>query len=205
MAEMNDNDIERDIVGTYMMYKGRLVYVLSNDRAKLRVRYMDTMVEAYVLLNFENLKAIRGRVGMVNAGGYVGYATRTPMRKMQVGMTWRNTTMYLVCKRKDREQQAYDDLRNNRGVSLSDAVRNIYPKLPEAFAIAKETTGGCAFDKQFAIDYTGAIYYKDQGVVGSTPITCKLSIDKIVLLDKYSHLQPLLEKDYDKTVRTFSA
>ncbi len=205
MDEIANADIDRDIVNTYMMWQGQLVFVLSRHNGnELSLRFMeagDTKRKRFI---FKDFQPIHGRIGMVNINGTVLYLTRTPHRKMAIGMAWNNTKKHTVGQRGDGNLEDYYGFIDHEGRFLHDAVNNIYPSFYKAHSEAKFKKGFVAFDKQFAVDFLGRVHYKAVGVVGQLA-KGKGTLKGVVLSPEYAHLEPLLEKNYDKTVRTFGS
>lgn len=206
MAEMNVRDIQRDIVGTLMNVKDTLGFIRSvHDFGEdgIVVRYLDVRDNNIKDCKFslDIIKPINGRIGMINDGnGGVYYAIRNPSRKMTIGMDWNNSSLVTVT----RPNSEYDleDVRNFRNKGWIDAFNGSYPTLSKALALAKKYESGCAFDKQFAVDCEGHIYYKAEGIVGVLIGKYK-TVKNISWLPGKEHLAIILENDYEKTVRTF--
>lgn len=206
MAEMNVRDIKRDIVGTLMNVKDTLGFIRAvhdYDADGINIRYLDLADNSIKECKFslDTIKPINGRIGMVNDGnGGVYYIVRNPSRKMYIGMNWHNASLTPVT----RYTSEYDmeDIRNFRNAGWIEAFKGTYPTLSKAFGIAKKNNSGCAFDKQFAVDSEGHIYYKNQGIVGKLTGKYK-TVKNISWLPGNEHLAIILENDYEKTVRTF--
>lgn len=206
MAEMNVRDIRRDIVGTLMNVKDTLGFVRSvhdYDDDGINIRYLDVADNRIKECKFslDTIKPINGRIGMVNDGtGGVYYIVRNPSRKMYIGINWLNSSLTSVT----RCTSEYDleDIRNFRNPGWIEAFKGTYPTLSKAFGIAKKNNSGCAFDKQFAVDSEGHIYYKNKGIVGKLTGKYK-TVKNISWFPGNEHLAIILENDYEKTVRTF--
>lgn len=205
MDEIANADIDRDIVNTYMMWQGQLVFVLSRHHGnELSLRFMKTGEIKRKKFIFEDFQPIHGRIGMVNTNGAVSYLTRIPHRKMAIGMSWSNTKKHTVGQREDGDLKDYREFLDHEGDFLYKAVANIYPTFYKAHSEAKFKKGYVAFDKQFAVDFLGRVHYKTVGVVGQLA-KGKGTLKGVILSPEYAHLEPLLEKNYDKTVRTFGS
>ena len=206
MAEMNERDIKRDIVGTLMIVKNTLGFIRSvhdYDADGIYIRYLDVadnnIKECKFSLN--TVKPINGRIGMVNDGnGGVYYIIRNPGRKMSIGMNWGNASITTVTQY--TSEYDMEDIRNFRNAGWIEAFNGTYPTLSKALGIAKKNNSGCAFDKQFAVDSGGIIYYKNKGMVGQLIGKYK-TVKNISWFPGNEHLAIILENDYEKTVRTF--
>lgn len=202
MAEMSARDIERDIVNTVIMCNGvpSLAKNITADARTITVRPVRSTEEIDVPFSLKAITPINGRVGMVNgATGGVYYIARVPFRRMQIGMSWNNSSLTCIF---DKDRADYFQVKEFQHHGLEDAINNRYPSFRQAFKFAKTVEGACAFDKQFAVDYQGTIYYKDQGKVGKVRDTAK-SVEEIIWNKDKEHLQIVLENDYEKTARTF--
>lgn len=202
MAEMSVPDIQRDICGTLVQYEGVPVVAkeISRDGKNLTVRRVMDNHEFKVPFSLQSVTAIRGRIGMINgATGSVYYMERIPVRRMSIGINSNNSRASIVF---DGDGDEYSNIKEFSHHGLDDAINNRYPTFRQAIKFAKNCNGACAFDKQFAVDHKGAIYYKDKGRVGKIVAPFK-TIDKIEWNAGKEHLFFLLENDYEKTVRTF--
>ena len=204
MDEMSVHDIQRDICSTLVLYRGvpvQATAITPNGKTLTVKRVMDDK-EMKVPFSLNDVTALRGRIGMINGtAGCVYYMWRIPMRRMSIGITANNSRVEEIIG-SDREE--YRSIREFNHHGLDDAINNRYPSFEQAIKYAKSANGGCAFDKQFAVDNQRNIYYKDRGIVGTVKAGGS-SIDDIKWRDSFEHLVILLENDYEKTVRTFRA
>lgn len=202
MAEMNERDIHRDIVGTVIMFANAPHYVsdVHNNGEEVSVRPVAGDRTRRVPFSLAAITAIRGRIGMVNTErGGVYYIYRVPNRRMQIGMSWNNSKAAFVAGQ--RGDGGLDDIKGFHSTGLADGILGKYPTLRQAIKFARDTEGACAFDRQFAVNQHGQIFYKTQGKVGAVAANGKTIAD-IKWLEGKEHLSILLENDYEKTVRT---
>lgn len=145
------------------------------------------------------------RLGMVNADGGAFWTERIPSRQWLIGYSNTNTAVRRLqgC---DYQRPALDTVEKLRTFSCMeyvDTLFNVYPSLEEAAASVREFGGCIAFDKQFAINSNGGIFFKDK-YVGELPAK-KKKVEHIVFAEKHKHLILLLEGNYEKDLRDFAS
>ena len=196
MVELSYQDVCTLYDGVTAIRKGKLVKVLSvNPDNPTTIRYKDIRTQRMytVLFNQEDFKTPIRRIGFVNYKGNSIFVARVPRRLYKAGlhvtnMEFRNISMM---REEDRGLYQMDDL------SFYKAYMNIYPTLEEAGDEANANDSVVAFDKQFAIGNKGVIYYKTLSV--GTVVN-----GKIVFNDNHKYLETLLDRNYEKTTRTFA-
>lgn len=203
MAEVENLSFE-DIIQQYanniVCYKGKPVYV-SNVRGDktVNVKDLESGKEAKVAFNLKDFKATKERLGMVNVDNTVIYLTRIPVRRMEIGLNGRNLSIGKVaCPALDSDYRAFANIQSLQHPSIADTLAGNYPTFPKAYRKATDTNGTYAFDRQFAIDFEGNIYYKTK-CVGKAPAKAK-SVNEIIFFDNFKHLIILLEGNHEKTV-----
>lgn len=199
MADLSIADIHQLYEGALFIRKGHLIKVAHVDGRVLSIYNLKTKKTEEVVFMADEYKPLANRIGMVNIGKSVLFLTRTTMRQYSLGITPHNSDIqslpvdYPLGKAKTLAL-----LKNFKAIEILYAYENQYPTLIQAYEKAQEYMGACAFDKQFAVDWNGGVFYKTNrvGKVGSG----------IILFDTgYEHLDILLENGYEKTSRAFKA
>lgn len=108
------------------------------------------------------LQPIQERLGYVNVAENAVYWTRNPIRQYSMGLTRNNTSMTSdgVPLSRDKVSMVLRRLRD-----VKNTLNGIYPSFEES--MQKVTNAGhrsIAFDRQFAVDRAGRIYYKGERV-----------------------------------------
>lgn len=157
-----------------MMYRGTVV---RHELGLIYVREIqeDYIVDAFSLKNQElirfpyeegSLSNLKDRLGYLNLGTNCSFLYRSPKRVYKVGISKEN----VMVKRGDHaltyaERKAEADVLNSlTSLQLYNTLVGNYPNLVNAYKQAKVCNGCVAFDRQFAIDYTGTVYYKCEKV-----------------------------------------
>lgn len=208
MVEMPLRDVCRDIVDTVMMVGGIPALILDAVQEKegilLSCRGIGTNTLPYThVFSLATVKPFQGRIGMVNSSlGGVFYVRRQPARRLHMGITIGTCIIDTVCS--PLKDVSYSQLRRWTNPLWEQTLTNTYPSFKEAFHIAKQHDRGCAFDRQFAVDSTGKILYRGATAVGTIPRRA-VSLRNLQLYPEFQHLQVLIDNNYEKTIRTFSA
>ena len=137
---------------------------------------------------------------MVNVYDSVVYLTRIPMRKMGIGINKGNIAINLLPVKypKGRDDTIYC-IRDLVYEGIHDTLTGKFPTLEEALKkVAKEAPSTIAFDRQFAVNSDGHIYYKTQ-FVGEIALDAK-EVSEIEFYETYKHLAILLENNHEKTI-----
>lgn len=205
MSEMREEDISfadraNQYGNTVILWKGSPNYVkdVIGDEVYLFDLLSQKSHKAEFL--FKDIKPPARRIGMVNVSCTAVYVTRTPIRKMQVGLSKASLLVQMLPWISDYSP---DHLRERvmslKFRPLGQAMSGMYPCISDAYELAKESAGCFAFDHQFAITAKGQIIYKTL-VVGE--VDKDISSEGIVFKPGYQHLINLLDENYEKTFRT---
>ena len=198
MADVSIDDLIQLYSHSIVMLNNRPVYVETFTHTG-KVSYFDlnTQRSKLVLYREDMFKAPTRRIGFINIGGSVIYTYRTPVRKYKVGYATENLKITTLDVRYPLNRTATKErVLSLRAPEIADAFYNHYPSFSEAFTIAKDLDGACAFDKQFAVDANRRIFYRTQ-FVGIVDYEAT-KVSDIVFDAEYSHLLLLLENNYDK-------
>lgn len=201
--EVPYDDLRRDLMGCVVMYKNKPVQVaMIHHNGQVRIRDLFTQREKDVEFTLEEFSKPTPRIGFVNVMGSVFYVARLPVRKYFMGVTTQNTKIHRLGV--DYPAGYGDTVGRVQQLAIpevADAIMNRYPTFEAALEEAKRVRGACAFDKQFAVDRRGNIFYKND-VVGKVDMNAT-SIQDIVWQEGKEHLFIVLDGNYEKTVRDF--
>jgi hypothetical protein len=166
-------DLKTFYQGTVAMYRGRPVLVerINPDRV---FKMKDLITNEFYVAPYDprTISSSVNRLGMVNRNGVAYYLQRIPARRWQMGINSSNTT-YKTLKNVDYRSAGL----NNNSLSecatseVAQTLMNDYPSFKDALSTVKTFGGVVAFDRQFAVDDTRRIHYKNQ-VVGRLPRMC---------------------------------
>lgn len=201
---MSEADIETLYHNCLFIHEGALVKVHSisfgTNPATFTLINLSTGKSTKVVFDQDAFKVPEKRIGFVNIMKSVVYVVRLPLRRYHLGINANNIEVrtpdgipYPMGRIETLSQ-----LSNLNKVEVYNAYAGKYPSLAESVKNAKEWKGACAFDKQFAVDFQGKIYYKEN-CVG------KMDGEVIKFDDEWKYLDVVLEKNYEKGSRTFKA
>lgn len=196
MIELSYQDVCTLYEGVTTIRKGKLVKVLEiNAVTPITIRYRDIRTQRLytAIFNQEDFKIPIRRIGFINFNGNAIFAARVPRRLYKAGlhitnMEFRNLLM------------GHADVRavhRMEDVSFYKAYINDYPSIEEAYLQATQNNTAVAFDKQFAVSYTGSLFYKESSVGD-------VRDGRVVFYDNHKYLETLLDRNYEKTTRTFT-
>lgn len=182
---------------TICEFNGSLVIVIGiEDDLKTLVRELSTSKLKNVKFSTDKFSApINGRLGYVNYGSVAAYYVRRPRRQYKNGLHNRN--VQFIKGEFAYTRQEIDIVSGAIAGTILDAnfencYRNIYPSFEEAQVLIQQGSRLVAFDRQFALDDKGTVYYKGTkagilpGGVG------KESVQDIVWKDQFVSIQALI-------------
>ena len=201
---MDDNvhieDLRTFFMGQVVMYKNRPTKVtMITGEFKYKLLDLETQKQTIVLRAHKDITPPHRRLGMLTIGSLSYYLTRLPARRMQMGLNQNNVRMTRLPFKPDELRDMIDKVCEFDSRELALCMLNKYPSIAEAFEEAHDMFGCVAFDKQFAIDHKGRIYYKTH-LVG---ITSKKSGFQITFDPGFAHLAILLDGNHEKSIRDF--
>lgn len=207
MVEIDVGDIRQMYEHTIVMHGNKPVYISRvGDRGE--VRFTDLLSQKKEVEEF-SLKAFTPpaarRLGMINTCGSVVYASRVPIRRYKVGISFENLKVDSIrdIEYPEGKEQTVNRIRQLEAREIAEAMLNKYPKLKEALKTVEKYGGAVAFDKQFAVDWKRRIIYKTK-VVGSIPPGVD-TVDGIQFNKGYEQLGLLLDGKYEKAIRAVKA
>lgn len=193
--EIAFEDLKTMFKDAVVLYTGRPVKVLDvGANNKFLIFDLITQKREIVEWDFKKFRNPTRRLGMVNLNEGVVYVSRIPHRKYSSGLTKNNlniqglegdrNTQYAACIVKIRELM---------DIGIGDALNNAYPTFKDAKLWVKQFYGTYAFDKQFALDTNGYVWYKTKHVGNWTDGMEKP--EDIQFLPGAEHLKLLLNPD----------
>lgn len=165
---------EISIADAKMMYQESLVL---RKGIPIFIRYVqeDGFVHAWNLVSQKflrfrfkqaDLSPPSFRLGYVNLGTNCFFLSRVPSRVYKVGMSSNNLVMrpteHPLTAVESKE--ARDIVARLSSVSLYKTIKGVFPSLVEAYRDSQENRGCVAFDRQFAVDHRGTVYFKGNSV-----------------------------------------
>lgn len=204
---MDDNisvaDLNTLFYNTVVLYNNRPTKVLRISENKVfRLLDLEAQKISVVPMAHRAITSPTRRLGMVNIDCTVMFIKRIPYRKYQIGINAGNVAIkYLALEVPHPARDVETKLHSMEHASIADCMFGRYPDLETAYNSAVEFAGVFAFDRQFAVDYAGNIYYKLK-CVGRIPGN-KPVVKEIIWDPRFKYLILLLEGNYEKSIRDF--
>ena len=201
---MDDNvhieDLRTFFMGQVVLYKNRPTKVMAlTNELMYKLLDLETQKTIIVKRAHADITPPHRRLGMVTIGSLTYYLARIPARKMQMGLSHNNVKISKLPFRNDELIDMINKLYEFDSRELAMCMLNKYPSISEAYEEAEAMHGCVAFDKQFAIDNKGSIYYK----VYKIGQTSKKGKFQITFDHGYNHLAILLDGNHEKSIRDF--
>lgn len=196
-------DIIQQYLNCVVKYKDRIVYVEDVDLySKVSIVYLETMKRDTVPFNLSSFKVAKNRIGMINFNGFVFYADRVPVRKMQIGLCTNNLQISRPQFNTLRDyNSSWKMVSGLKETAVFSSMVNKFPTFSKCLEVLREgnkSVDCMAWDRQFAVDKEGFIYYKISRV-GNIPVGKNKESD-IVFNAGYEYLSIVLEGNYEKTI-----
>jgi len=203
MVELSHADKVQQYLKTVVLYKDNPVHVERiTDAGKFCIFDLKKQKSSTVEFNFEDFKPPARRIGMVNIMGSVVFITRSPFRKMQIGISKSNTEcFYLNLEYPKGRAATLECALQFSSEGIADAMDNNYPSFEEAVKMVSKDHSAVAFDHQFAIDSNREIHYKTRAV-GVLDKDVKPSVYNIKFSKGNEQLITLLDNNHEKTYGT---
>jgi hypothetical protein len=202
MPEARQEDLSMMFEESIVLYRDKPVYVTAVRGTNFHFYHPEDgdLVRKY---SDELWTSPTRRIGMVNLDGTVVYVARRPVRKYSVGFNSNNLVVHELegAAKTLNHKVALQTILGLRHPGLYASLSNVYPTFPEACIQAAKVKGCVAFDKQFAVDANGTIFYKSKQVGG----VAKGAKDEseIDFLSGFSYLNLLLQNGY-RNIGSFS-
>jgi len=152
--------------------------------------------EIYELKDHTDLKAPGRCLGFVNVDGHATFLYRTPVRKYKVGLDRGNAQFTFP---EGFKIALRDPIYHLQAPEIADTIKGRYPSIADAWERVKgKAEKVVAFDRQFAIDYRGVVFFKTLAVGKAAKAKTVYDIQ----FDKGNeYLILLLDNNHEKTVR----
>jgi hypothetical protein len=199
MANLSRADIQQQYYNNVVLFKGVPVKVVDvyPDKTVSVIVVKTKKLQDNVPFNHETFQAPNFRLGMCTLNGETAYLTRTPVRKMGIGISTENIS-YVRVGGIGNGYDFLDEILKLVGEPVYNTIIGIYPNVEDAFSQASLITGGVvAFDRQMAVDSSANIYYKDK-IVGKY-VTNTKAAPFISFSSRYSFLTKILGCNYETT------
>ena len=200
MAEIiTTEDITQLFSGCTIMYKKEPVYVREvESRNKIHIQYLKDSKKITVPFSFDDFKPVSSRLGFINISNGVIYLTRRPIRRFQVGLCNTNVSMHWPLSNIGVHNHVLvDKLHRLNTVEVFNCIEGKYPTFKQCCARVKKAPAIMAFDKQFAIDSNGDVFYRSKRV-GKFNLEQHKEIEDIVFNKGAEHLILLLKGNHEK-------
>lgn len=200
MAGPSLDDLNQMFGGCLVIYKNKPYWTYRFNN-KDSIKAFDLTTQRDVVLDkvdYRDVKAPGRCFGYVNVDDFVIYLARNPVRRYKVG-AYREAMTFTA-------PENYTDILHSRGANsvfqltapqVCDTVFNRYPDIPTIKTLLEGGAHIVAFDRQFAIDRKGYVYYKNIRVGKLPKLT---SIHDIVFDKEFKHLICLLDNNHEKSI-----
>lgn len=178
-------DLKQLYQGGVLMYASRVVQVGQvRSQHEMEIYDLETGSEHTVVIDPRLVKPLPRSIGYYNSERYNGavFVSRLPARRYSLGLVAGSNT------RLASSWGGAVGTLCDKGVVK--ALRNDYPRLPEAVKKAAEEGRPVAFTQHFAVHPGGRLLFRNR------PIGAVVG-DKITLLDNYKHIRAFLEMEYE--------
>lgn len=195
MNDISVADLQQMFKDSIVLHEDRPVFVSEINHDK-KFRLWDLEKQRHNVVEWDR-KAFRNptrRLGMVNLNEGVVYVSRIPHRKYSAGINRNNISVEgLAGDRNSPLAVLLQRMRDLTDVGIADSLNNAYPSFQEAKKWVSEFYGTYAFDKQFALDTDGKVWYKTKHV-GQCPHDAK-SPEDIVFFPNCQYLALIIQPD----------
>jgi hypothetical protein len=199
MPKASHDDLCQMFDNTVSMYKNKPYNIIhiSRDCTAL-VRNLLTQRESRIKIDEDNWTAPMQRLGFINIQGSCLYLTRNPIRRYKTGLSKENLNVATLPELPYPRgaMQAMTKVKELDCIELGDCIMGKYPSFEEALQEVQSGVSAMAFDRQFAVDNRGNVFYKTQHV-GMVKLNAK-SPDAIEFHPAFTHLTTLLMNNYEK-------
>lgn len=196
-------DLQTMYKDSVVMYKNKPYQIIDIGRNFIArcFNLLTQRVEEHEINEIEFTAPAR-RLGLINSPAGVFYAHRVPIRRYKVGLTRDNTSIQSIDIAYGANANAH--LRRCQDLTapeLADCIFNKYPSFIDAVEkVADGVIHSIAFDRQFAVDLHGRVFYKKQHV-GKLLAEPKTVYDIKFSPDR-EYLITLLDNNHEKTLST---
>ena len=157
---ISEQDLKQFFYKTLVVYKGAPVYIKSIEDGVLYGVNLEMRRDVNFRFDAAHVKP-PGRIGMVNIDGGCVFIKRVPARKWAVGLRTDVCKVKAVGPSNGNHADMQFKVAQLNCKELGLAVLGKYPSFEVAVKRAIALDGTMAFDRQFAVDYMGNIYYRE--------------------------------------------
>jgi hypothetical protein len=198
MDDLHLGDVLQQYQNALFQRGDSLVFIdrINTDDNKCRILDLQYGKRLIVPFNPKEYQPPANRIGMVNIARSVVFISRNTVRQFSRGLTSGNCSFsVLPVPYPSSSRAVVAALKELSSAEIWYAYTNQYPSLSDAIIAAREYQGACAFDKQFAVDCNGCVFYKTQ-LVGN------VVDDAVCFQSQFEYLTLLLKGNYVKSLRT---
>ena len=153
---------------TVVEFNKRLIYVIAVHNQKMNCVDVETGENFLEDADFDKIRnPNKGRLGYINSRNGTSYMVRSASRITRMGLCFENMRSILSLHSEQRRTVSHFD--TSLFPSLFKTYENIYPSYEEAFEMAVDKGIPTAFDRSFAIDYRGHLYYRNKLIGTANP------------------------------------
>lgn len=189
---MNAHDVNQMFLNTLVDYKGvpKLFSGYNEGEKTVALYTVPGGKREIVPFVLEELKPFNKRLGYVNSNTGAIYLYRLATRQWKVGLSWDNIRVAGIDRRAENITFSSPEFWN--------MVKGDYPSIPDAATIALSFGIPTAFDRQFAVDQTGTVWYRGRAKVGYI----NESKDGVVFHPQYQSFNSLIGEGYASRFRS---
>lgn len=193
-------DVNQFFLGTLCQYNGHIVKCKDILYPDVLIVYLKTGKKDTVHFDPLLFKAPPSRIGMVNAKAGCVFVSRKPVRRFSIGISADNSTVKGVGSGPVLNSEIIRYLSTFDRKELFSAITNDYPSFEDACKNAIAANGTFAFDRQFAVDFDGNVYYR-AFKAGKIDLKKELVVENIKFTQSYRHL--LIGKKHETDSRNY--
>lgn len=165
IAEIEIQDLRTMFQHTLVRYSNNPVMIthISADK-KADCLFIGNNEEQTIPLEDAKFNFKPVSLGYVNIQGYCFYVSRTTRRQYKQGLSVDNVKFKLNGEelKADRQHAAYERVKGLSCKALHNTIKNVYPSLQGAIEMFEDEAEEVAFDRQFAVNKRGNLYYKGE-------------------------------------------
>ena len=165
---LDQRDANLMLQNAVVEFNNRLIYVITVHDKKMVCVDVETGENFIEDADFDKIRnPNKGRLGYVNTRNGTSYMVRCASRITRMGLCMDNVRSIIsLHAERLRAASRFD---TSLFPSLHKTYENIYPSYEEAFELAVDKGIPTAFDRSFAIDRKGNLYYRSKMIGTANP------------------------------------
>lgn len=165
---LDPGDAQRMLRGGVVSYKGRLIFVSQVAGNSMKFTDVETGEMDVAPADFDIIKnPTQGRLGYVNLKQGCAYVAREAARITRMGLSAENLQVtHIHGAHRSGMMRRWTNLMFE---GLARTYQNIYPSFEEAYEKAVDKGIPTAFDRSFAIDRAGCLFYQGRLIGEANP------------------------------------